>query len=57
MARAMRDGEVLAESTDTQVVEGNHHFPAATWTYREPKPAAAAIAGHIAFWKGVEVEA
>lgn len=27
----------------------------AAWTYRDPKPAAAAIRDRIAFWKGVEV--
>jgi uncharacterized protein (DUF427 family) len=27
----------------------------AAWYYPEPKPAAAEIAGRIAFWKGVEV--
>jgi uncharacterized protein (DUF427 family) len=28
----------------------------AAWYYPDPKPAAAQIAGHIAFWKGVLVE-
>ncbi|MEM9695845.1 MAG: DUF427 domain-containing protein [Myxococcota bacterium] len=28
----------------------------AAWTYREPKPAARNITGHVAFWKGVTVE-
>ena len=28
MARAIWGGKVLAESTDTVVVEGNHYFPA-----------------------------
>ena len=27
----------------------------AAWTYEQPKEAAAAIRGHVAFWKGVEV--
>ncbi|MBW6455231.1 MAG: DUF427 domain-containing protein [Trueperaceae bacterium] len=27
----------------------------AAWTYRAPKPAAAEIADHVAFWRGVEV--
>lgn len=27
----------------------------AAWFYREPKSAASNIAGHVAFWKGVEV--
>lgn len=28
----------------------------AAWYYPQPKPAASNIAGHIAFWKGVQVE-
>ncbi|MEI7890255.1 MAG: DUF427 domain-containing protein, partial [Actinomycetes bacterium] len=28
----------------------------AAWYYAEPKEAAAEIAGHLAFWKGVTVE-
>ncbi len=28
---------------------------AAAWFYPDPKPAAAEIRGHVAFWKGVEV--
>ncbi len=27
----------------------------AAWVYNAPKPAAAAIKGYVAFWKGVEV--
>ena len=27
----------------------------AAWTYPNPKPAASEIAGHVAFWRGVEV--
>ena len=27
----------------------------AVWIYREPKDAAKQIAGHVAFWRGVEV--
>ncbi len=27
----------------------------AAWTYPKPKDAAANIAGHVAFWRGVEV--
>ncbi|MEZ5219273.1 MAG: DUF427 domain-containing protein [Ilumatobacteraceae bacterium] len=30
MARAVWNGEVLAESDDTVIVEGNHYFPAAS---------------------------
>lgn len=37
------------------VVDGETNADAA-WFYPEPKPAAANIAGHIAFWKGVRVE-
>ncbi len=29
--------------------------PAAAWTYRDPKPKAAEIKDHVAFWNGVEV--
>ncbi len=29
----------------------------AAWFYPDPKPAAAEIKGHLAFWKGVQVEA
>lgn len=83
---------VIAESTSTVVVEGNHYFPRASvaeeflrpsdhttvcpwkgtanyfdlevdgdrnpqaaWYYEEPKAAAAEIAGHLAFWKGVTI--
>ncbi len=28
----------------------------AAWYYPDPSPAAASIAGHIAFWRGVKVE-
>ena len=31
--------------------------PDAAWYYPEPKPAARKIAGYVAFWKGVQVEA
>ena len=31
--------------------------PDAAWYYPDPKPAAAQIKGHVAFWKGVTVEA
>ena len=37
------------------VVDGTVNHDAA-WFYPEPKQAAANIAGHIAFWKGVSVE-
>jgi uncharacterized protein (DUF427 family) len=93
MARALWNGEVIAESDDVVVVEGNIYFPAdsvrpgvlvdsattsvcpwkgtasyytvtlnaaenkdAAWYYPTPKPAAAEIAGRIAFWKGIRTE-
>jgi uncharacterized protein (DUF427 family) len=94
MARATWNGVTLAESTTTQIVEGNHYFPPdsirreyfrdsqthtvcpwkgtasyydvvvngqvnadAAWYYPAPKSAALNITGHVAFWKGVQVEA
>lgn len=38
----------------TVVVDGARNEDAA-WTYPTPKEAAAAIAGRVAFWRGVEV--
>jgi uncharacterized protein (DUF427 family) len=38
------------------VVEGSVNDDAA-WYYPTPLPAAGAIAGYVAFWKGVRVEA
>jgi uncharacterized protein (DUF427 family) len=94
MAKAIWNGVVLAESSDTRIVEGNHYFPPETvnreyfkdsgthttcpwkgqasyfsvevngqvnkdaaWYYPVPKDAAKEIANHIAFWRGVKVEA
>ncbi len=94
MAKAIWNGAVLAESDQTEVVEGNHYFPPesvnmtffqesnthttchwkgvasyytievegktnrdAAWTYPLPKPAAKQITNHIAFWRGVRIEA
>jgi uncharacterized protein (DUF427 family) len=37
------------------VVDGQVNADAA-WYYPDPKPAAASIKGHVAFWKGVKVE-
>ena len=37
------------------VVDGETNRDAA-WYYPEPKDAAANIRGHVAFWKGVQVE-
>lgn len=41
-------------SYHTLFVDGNAN-PDAAWYYPEPKEAAAAIKGRIAFWKGVRV--
>ena len=94
MAKAMWNGEVLAESDATVIVEGNHYFPPesvnteyfsesdtntrcawkgtasyydvevdgevnrdAAWYYPAPSDAAAEIKDHVAFWRGVKVEA
>lgn len=38
------------------VVVGDRVAAGAAWYYPEPKPAAAEVAGYIAFWNGVEVE-
>lgn len=38
----------------TLAVEGKRN-PDAAWYYPDPKDAAKEIAGHVAFWKGVEV--
>lgn len=40
----------------TIVVDGQRN-PDAAWYYPQPKPAAKNITGHVAFWKGVKVEA
>ena len=39
----------------TIVVDGQRN-PDAAWYYAEPKDAAAQIRGHVAFWRGVEIE-
>jgi len=90
--KAIWNGQVIAQSPDTVVVEGNHYFPLesvnrallepsqtttvcpwkgtanyyslnvngarnadAAWYYAQPKPAAAQIAGRVAFWRGVQI--
>lgn len=92
MVKAIWNGAVLAQSNQTEVVEGNHYFPPeslsqqyfrksdtssvcpwkgtasyytivvgtsenadAAWYYQNPRPAAANIAGRVAFWKGVKI--
>jgi len=94
MTKAIWQGTVLAESSETIMVEGTPYFPPASlnqthfvpsnkttvcswkgtatyfsiqagdqvnadaaWVYRDPKPAAAEIKDHVAFWRGVEVVA
>jgi uncharacterized protein (DUF427 family) len=65
-AAALRD-DVLVPSDHTSVcpwkgtanyyslqVDGKTN-PDAVWYYKTPKPAAAEIAGRVAFWKGVQV--
>ena len=37
------------------VVVGDDVNPGAAWYYATPKDAAREIAGHVAFWKGIEV--
>ncbi len=91
--KAIWHGAILAESDNTEVVEGNHYFPAeslrqeflrpsdththcpwkgdasyyhlevdgevnqdAAWFYPQPLEAASEITGHVAFWRGVQVE-
>ncbi len=93
MAKAIWNGETLAESENYPMVEGNIYFPPdsvkweyledgdrqytcpwkgktkyhdvmvngevnrnAAWGYPEPKPAAQAIRGHVAFGDGVTVQ-
>jgi uncharacterized protein (DUF427 family) len=90
--KAIWNDQVIAESDQTVVVEGNHYFPLgavhreylrdsststtcswkgiasyydlvvdgktnadAAWYYATPQSAALAIAGRIAFWKGVKI--
>ncbi len=60
--------EFLKESDHTSYCpwKGTAHYyslqvdgrsnPDAAWYYPEPKPAAKAITGRIAFWKGVDIQ-
>lgn len=36
-------------------VDGKEN-PDAAWVYRDPKPEAAHIKGHLGFWRGVEIK-
>jgi len=38
------------------IAVGDRENRDAAWTYPDPKPAAANIRDHVAFWRGVEVE-
>ena len=38
------------------VVVGEQRNADAAWYYPEPKDAAREIAGHVAFWRGIEVD-
>ena len=61
--------EYLSDSTTTTVCpwKGTAHYYTVTvdgqtnadaaWYYPEPKPKASEIKDHVAFWKGVKVEA
>lgn len=42
-------------ATYYDVVDGDQRLQAAAWSYHDPKPAAAHITNHVAFWRGVEV--
>jgi uncharacterized protein (DUF427 family) len=45
------------EASYYDVVAGGQTNRDAAWYYPSPLPAAKNIAGHVAFWKGVKVEA
>lgn len=45
------------EASYYDIVVDGHENKDAAWYYPAPKDAAKQIAGHIAFWKGVKVEA
>jgi uncharacterized protein (DUF427 family) len=45
------------EASYYDVVVGAEVNHDAAWYYAEPKPAASAVSGRIAFWRGVEVAA
>lgn len=45
------------EASYYDVVAGGAVNPGAAWYYPDPTPAAREVAGRIAFWKGVRVEA
>ncbi len=53
--RAMWNGQVIAESDDTVVVDGQENADAA-WCYPKPHAAASNITDRLAFWRGVTLE-
>lgn len=50
MPQAIWNGEILADSTSTRVVEGNHYFPpdSVDWEYFRPNTHSS-----VCLWKGV----
>lgn len=53
MTQAIWNDTVTADTASTSVVEGNR---AAAWQYRDPRPAADNVKGHVAFGVGVKVK-
>lgn len=51
--KAIWNGTQIASSEDTVVVEDFNSD--AAWYSAEPKVAAKQIAGHVAFWRGVQI--
>ncbi len=49
MVQAIWNGQVIAESDDTIIVEGNHYFPAASVRQEFLRPSATTTTCH---WKG-----
>lgn len=45
------------QATYFSVDDGTRRGTDVAWSYPEPKPAAREIAGHLAFWRGVTVQA
>jgi uncharacterized protein (DUF427 family) len=45
-----------SSTTSTCPWKGQARYLDAAWYYPDPKPAARKIKGHVAFWRGVEVE-
>jgi uncharacterized protein (DUF427 family) len=45
------------EASYYDIVVGGERNAGAAWYYPDPKPAAAEIAGRVAFWRGIIVDA